>query len=90
MLLFDLLPVTTAVLALLGSAQAATPAEWRSHSIYQVFTDRFAKTDLSTTASCPSGYGGYCGGTWQGIISMLDYIQVCCDSRGVGNEKGVY
>jgi len=62
-------------LASIPQTQAATPAQWRSRSIYQVFTDRFARTDLSTTASCPSGYGGYCGGTWKGITSMLDYIQ---------------
>ena len=67
--------------ALFNTVQSATPAEWRSRSIYQVFTDRFARTDLSTTATCASCYNGYCGGTWQGIISMLDYIQVrVCDT----------
>ncbi len=54
---------------------ALTPAEWRSQSIYQVLTDRFARTDLSTTAACDTGDQVYCGGTWQGIISKLDYIQ---------------
>ncbi|KAK7719915.1 hypothetical protein SLS64_002096 [Diaporthe eres] len=38
-------------------------------------TDRFARTDLSTTASCDSSKGVYCGGTWKGLISKLDYIQ---------------
>lgn len=57
-------------------AQPATPAAWRSRSIYQVMTDRFARTDLSTTAACADGYDGYCGGTWDGLISKLDYIQV--------------
>ncbi|KAF4635682.1 hypothetical protein G7Y89_g2413 [Cudoniella acicularis] len=33
------------------------------------------KTDGSTTTSCLPGYAGFCGGTWQGIISKLDYIQ---------------
>jgi alpha-amylase len=45
----------------------------RLRTVYQVLTDRFARTDLSTSASCPAGT--YCGGTWQGLISRLDYIQ---------------
>ncbi|KAJ9157608.1 Alpha-amylase A type-3 [Pleurostoma richardsiae] len=69
-----------ATLALLLAAVAApvrglTPAEWRGQSIYQVMTDRFARTDLSTTATCDTGAQAYCGGTWQGLISKLDYIQ---------------
>lgn len=72
-------PVTS--LALLVAALsvtpaiALTPAEWRSQSIYQVMTDRFARSDLSTTASCDTSVGVYCGGTWDGLISKLDYIQ---------------
>lgn len=50
-----------------------TPAQWRAQSIYQVMTDRFARTDGSTTAACD--LNEYCGGTWQGLISRLDYIQ---------------
>ncbi|GAB7352422.1 hypothetical protein MBLNU459_g2841t2 [Dothideomycetes sp. NU459] len=36
-------------------------------------TDRFARTDGSTTASC--NLNDYCGGTWEGLINHLDYIQ---------------
>lgn len=36
-------------------------------------TDRFARTDGSTDASCD--LYKYCGGTWAGIIDKLDYIQ---------------
>ncbi|KAK0970451.1 hypothetical protein LTR54_017953 [Friedmanniomyces endolithicus] len=36
-------------------------------------TDRFARTDGSTTAAC--NLNDYCGGTWQGLINRLDYIQ---------------
>ncbi|KAJ5584238.1 uncharacterized protein N7459_004038, partial [Penicillium hispanicum] len=61
--------------SLISSAIAATPAEWRSQSIYFMLTDRFARTDGSTTATCDAKYGLYCGGTWQGIIDKLDYIQ---------------
>jgi alpha-amylase len=60
---------------LIGPISALSPAEWRGQSIYQVITDRFARTDGSTTAACDPGMGQYCGGTWQGIISHLDYIQ---------------
>ena len=54
---------------------SATPASWRGKSIYQVFTDRFGRTDQSTEAPCNVGLRSYCGGTWQGIIHQLDYIQ---------------
>jgi alpha-amylase len=59
---------TTSVLAL-------SPAGWRAQSIYQVLTDRFARTDGLTTAVCDTGDQIYCGGSWQGIINHLDYIQ---------------
>lgn len=54
----------------------STPDTWRQvTSIYQVMTDRFARTDGSTTASCDVTKNDYCGGTWQGIIKQLPYIQ---------------
>ncbi|KAF4633064.1 hypothetical protein G7Y89_g5062 [Cudoniella acicularis] len=61
--------------ALATTVAALTPAQWRGQSIYQVLTDRFARTDDSTTAPCNTADGIYCGGTFQGIISKLDYIQ---------------
>ncbi|KAK4161957.1 family 13 putative glycoside hydrolase [Cladorrhinum sp. PSN259] len=63
-----LLSVSTGVAGLLA-------AEWRKQSIYQVVTDRFARTDNSTTAPCDTTLQVYCGGTWRGLISKLDYIQ---------------
>ena len=54
---------------------ALSPAGWRAQSIYQVLTDRFARTDGSTIATCNTGDQVYCGGSWQGIINHLDYIQ---------------
>ncbi|KAK5125461.1 hypothetical protein LTR85_000570 [Meristemomyces frigidus] len=53
---------------------AATPAQWRSRSIYQVLTDRFARSDNSTTYACNVTLNEYCGGTWKGIEYKLDYI----------------
>ncbi|KAL3421466.1 alpha-amylase [Phlyctema vagabunda] len=67
------LPCALALLA--NTAFALSPAEWRSQSIYQVVTDRFAHTDGSTTAPCDMVKQSYCGGTWRGIINKLDYIQ---------------
>lgn len=49
------------------------PAEWASRSIYQVMTDRFARSDGSSE-DC-SDILKYCGGTWTGLINNLDYIQ---------------
>ena len=54
---------------------AASAADWRSRSIYQVLTDRFARTDGSTSASCQTADRAYCGGSWKGITNHLDYIQ---------------
>lgn len=62
-------------LALCQSASAASATDWRRRSIYQVLTDRFARTDGSTTATCNTGDGQYCGGSFQGITNHLDYIQ---------------
>jgi len=53
----------------------ATVNDWRSRSIYQVITDRFARSDGSITAPCDVSQQKYCGGTWRGIINKLDYIQ---------------
>ncbi|OBT91754.1 hypothetical protein VE01_10231 [Pseudogymnoascus verrucosus] len=49
----NLAPLTLAALSVfdLAAVQAHSPAQWRSQSIYQVLTDRFARTDGSTTAA---------------------------------------
>ena len=54
---------------------AASAAQWRERSIYQILTDRFARTDGSTTAPCNTADRVYCGGTFKGIQDHLDYIQ---------------
>ncbi|KAM3068104.1 hypothetical protein ACMFMG_011153 [Clarireedia jacksonii] len=51
---------------------------WKRRSIYQVLTDRFAVDgDDSQHTNKPDAHHSrqYCGGTWRGIISKLDYIQ---------------
>lgn len=63
------------ITSLISSASAARTADWKPRSIYQTMTDRFARTDGSTTAPCNATAGFYCGGTWRGTIDHLDYIQ---------------
>lgn len=68
--------LTTALLACLAaapSALAADASEWKSRNIYFALTDRFATGD-SNTSACES-LGDYCGGTFKGLESQLDYIQ---------------
>ncbi|KAI9713300.1 MAG: hypothetical protein M1812_006659 [Candelaria pacifica] len=69
------LSVTAVALKLVASTFAATATDWRSQSIYQVITDRFARTDYALTDYCNPNDRAYCGGTWVGIINNLDYIQ---------------
>ena len=64
-----------AVLTLVQSVHAASNDDWRGRTVYQLVTDRFARTDGSLTAECDTAKQLYCGGTWQGIINKLDYIQ---------------
>jgi alpha-amylase len=42
----------TAALLLGETVLGLTPAEWRSQSIYFMLTDRFGRSDNSTTAAC--------------------------------------
>lgn len=66
---------TLTLIMFFGFSSAASASDWRSRSIYQVVTDRFARGDESTTFPCQVADRTYCGGTWQGIIKKLDYIQ---------------
>ena len=47
--------------------------EWKSRSVYQILTDRFATDDRSIT-NCTDLGNSYCGGNYKGIIEQLDYI----------------
>ena len=68
--IFKLFPLLSA-----AAVNAATAAQWRGRIVYQVLTDRFGRSDGSTSAACNPAAQVYCGGTWQGIIDKLDYIQ---------------
>jgi len=54
---------------------AATAEEWKSRSIYQLLTDRFALPDGVEATECDPTAQTWCGGTWNGIRQKLDYIQ---------------
>ena len=66
-------PITTLLIALLLSTYvlSKTKEEWKSRSIYQLLTDRFARTH--ETGQCDLSQ--YCGGSYAGIIEHLDYIK---------------
>ncbi|KAJ6488658.1 glycoside hydrolase family 13 protein [Mycena vitilis] len=60
---------------LLPSIFAATAEDWRTRSIYQVITDRFALEPGAAAIDCVLSDQTWCGGTWNSIRENLDYIQ---------------
>jgi len=55
------------------SCWSRTAEEWKTRTLYQIVTDRFATSDGSTP-EC-TDLLNYCGGTFKGIERNLDYIQ---------------
>lgn len=68
------LAVRISLYLLASRTLAATLEDWRSRTIYQVLTDRFARSDGSNSP-CNEVNGHYCHGSWSGIEQNLDYIQ---------------
>ncbi|XP_067949039.1 uncharacterized protein [Watersipora subatra] len=65
--------VALAVLCCLQALQRAegkNAQEWKGRVIYQLLTDRF--NNPNSNNYCRGG--GYCGGTFQGVIAKLDYL----------------
>ncbi len=58
---------------LLVQSFCGTAQEWKKRTIYQLMTDRFARTDGSTS-SCQK-LNKYCGGTFVGMKQKLSYIK---------------
>ncbi|KAJ7756824.1 alpha-amylase [Mycena maculata] len=56
-------------------ACAATAEQWRTRSIYQVITDRFALEPGAVVNECVISNSTWCGGTWNSIRENLNYIQ---------------
>ncbi|ORX98302.1 glycoside hydrolase superfamily [Clohesyomyces aquaticus] len=56
-------------------ARAADTAAWRSRSIYFALTDRMARSSGDTGGSACGDLTSYCGGTFKGLESKLDYVK---------------
>ena len=54
---------------------AADTNAWKSRSIYFVLTDRIARSSSDTGGGSCGNLGNYCGGTFKGLESKLDYIK---------------
>lgn len=67
--------VITCLLYFTSFISAADTSAWRSRSIYFVLTDRIARSSSDTGGGSCSDLGNYCGGTFKGLESKLDYIK---------------
>ncbi|RFU75523.1 glycoside hydrolase family 13 [Trichoderma arundinaceum] len=54
---------------------SANTAAWRSRTIYFALTDRIARSSSDTGGSACGNLGDYCGGTFKGLESKLDYLK---------------
>eukprot|EP01016_Furgasonia_blochmanni_P037114 TRINITY_DN432_c0_g2_i6.p1 TRINITY_DN432_c0_g2~~TRINITY_DN432_c0_g2_i6.p1 ORF type:complete len:289 (-),score=80.29 TRINITY_DN432_c0_g2_i6:769-1635(-) len=61
------------ILASFHHAISKTKEEWKGRAVYQILTDRFARSD-GKTAAC-NDLRNYCGGSFKGIEHHLDYIK---------------
>ncbi|KAI1118100.1 glycoside hydrolase superfamily [Nemania sp. NC0429] len=59
---------------LLLPSLAADTAAWKSRNIYFALTDRIARSGNDAGGDACGNLGAYCGGTFQGLESKLDYI----------------
>lgn len=65
----------TVLLHLVTIVTAADTSAWKSRSIYFTLTDRVARSSSDTGGGSCSDLGNYCGGTFKGLESKLDYIK---------------
>jgi alpha-amylase len=71
-----ILSVFTTILCYTTSiATAADTSAWKSRSIYFVLTDRIARSSSDTGGGSCGDLGNYCGGTFKGLESKLDYVR---------------
>lgn len=56
-------------------AQAADANAWKSRNIYFALTDRVARSADDSGGNSCGNLGNYCGGTFKGLESKLDYIK---------------
>lgn len=67
--------LVASLLQVTALVHAADTAAWKSRSIYFVLTDRIARSSSDTGGGSCSNLGKYCGGTFKGLESKLDYIK---------------
>lgn len=67
--------LVTLFLYLTSFVSAADTNAWKSRSIYFVLTDRIARSSSDTGGNACGNLGNYCGGTFKGLESKLDYIK---------------
>ncbi|KAL5043592.1 hypothetical protein BDW71DRAFT_216209 [Aspergillus fruticulosus] len=67
--------LATFLLPLIPTVLAADVDAWKSHNIYFALTDRIARGGNDTGGNACGNLGDYCGGTFQGLQSKLDYIK---------------
>lgn len=65
----------TLLLHLTTLVTAADTSAWKSRSIYFVLTDRIARSSSDAGGASCGNLGNYCGGTFKGLESKLDYIK---------------
>lgn len=64
------------ILACLSTvACAADTQAWKSRNIYFALTDRIARGSEDNGGDSCGNLGNYCGGTFAGLESKLDYIK---------------
>lgn len=63
------------LLGLSSQVQAADTNAWKSRSIYFALTDRVARNSNDGGGGSCGNLGDYCGGTFKGLESKLDYIK---------------
>lgn len=67
--------ISAAIYVFSSIASAADTTAWRTRNIYFALTDRIARTEDDTGGTPCDDLSDYCGGTFRGLQSKLDYIQ---------------
>jgi alpha-amylase len=73
--MMSLKAIVAFLLQIITLVAAADTSAWKSRSIYFVLTDRIARSSSDTGGGSCSNLGKYCGGTFKGLESKLDYIK---------------
>ncbi|KAG9284763.1 hypothetical protein G9A89_000912 [Geosiphon pyriformis] len=89
-LTLSLLLSQTLIPSSLNSVSAGTSTEWRRRTIYQLLTDRFAQPSssqnqtLCASNTVESEVRHYCGGSFEGIIERMNYLEELVSRTLVG------